>query len=155
MPDVKLHEARLRTVTGPGGAGKTRFAHELAQRVAPGYGGSLTTCLFATLRDPTLVMPTIARALGVREAGDTGALELVAAQLRGRRDADPRQQTLRATIEWSYELLSVDEQRTFRRLATLVGEPPAPRGDGARGPFLHARDDPGVRRGSSGGGGGG
>ena len=26
--------------------------------------------------------------------------------LKGGRDADPRQQTLRATIEWSYELLS-------------------------------------------------
>ena len=34
--------------------------------------------------------------------------------LKGERDADPRQQTLRATIEWSYDLLSEDEQRLFR-----------------------------------------
>ncbi|MGI8886022.1 MAG: adenylate/guanylate cyclase domain-containing protein, partial [Gaiellaceae bacterium] len=30
--------------------------------------------------------------------------------LKGGRDADPRQQTLRATIEWSYDLLSPEEQ---------------------------------------------
>jgi len=41
--------------------------------------------------------------------------------LKGERDADPRQQTLRATIEWSYELLSADEQRLFARLGIFVG----------------------------------
>jgi predicted ATPase len=41
--------------------------------------------------------------------------------LRGSRDADPRQQTLRATIEWSYDLLSDDEKRLFRRLAVFSG----------------------------------
>jgi predicted ATPase/class 3 adenylate cyclase len=41
--------------------------------------------------------------------------------LKGGRDADPRQQTLRATIEWSYELLSEDEQGLFGRLAVFVG----------------------------------
>jgi predicted ATPase/class 3 adenylate cyclase len=41
--------------------------------------------------------------------------------LRGDRDTDPRQQTLRATIEWSHELLSEDERRLFARLAVFVG----------------------------------
>ena len=41
--------------------------------------------------------------------------------LKGSRDADPRQQTLRATIEWSYDLLSDDERRLFRRLAVFSG----------------------------------
>ena len=41
--------------------------------------------------------------------------------LKGERDADPRQQTLRATIEWSYDLLAADEQRLFRRLAVFGG----------------------------------
>jgi predicted ATPase len=41
--------------------------------------------------------------------------------LRAGRGADPRQQTLRATIEWSYELLSADEQRLFWRLAVFSG----------------------------------
>ncbi len=37
------------------------------------------------------------------------------------RDAPPRQRTLRATIEWSYELLDEDEQQLFRRLAAFRG----------------------------------
>ncbi len=41
--------------------------------------------------------------------------------LRGGRDADPRQATLRATIDWSYGLLSPAEQQAFRQLAVFVG----------------------------------
>ena len=41
--------------------------------------------------------------------------------LKGGRDADPRQQTLRATIEWSYELLSAEEQQLFARLSVFAG----------------------------------
>ena len=41
--------------------------------------------------------------------------------LKGNRDADPRQQTLRATIEWSHDLLTPQEQQLFRRLAVFVG----------------------------------
>ena len=41
--------------------------------------------------------------------------------LRGGRDADPRQRTLRATIGWSYDLLNPDEQRLFRSLSVFVG----------------------------------
>jgi predicted ATPase len=39
----------------------------------------------------------------------------------GARDAPARQRTLRATIEWSYELLSPEEQQLFVRLAVFVG----------------------------------
>jgi predicted ATPase/class 3 adenylate cyclase len=41
--------------------------------------------------------------------------------LTGGRDADPRQATLRATIEWSHDLLDEQEQRLFRRLAVFAG----------------------------------
>ena len=41
--------------------------------------------------------------------------------LKGSRDLDPRQQTLRATIEWSHELLSPDERQLLRRLAVFIG----------------------------------
>jgi predicted ATPase len=41
--------------------------------------------------------------------------------LRGGRDADARQQTLRATIEWSYDLLDEPEKRLFARLAIFAG----------------------------------
>jgi len=69
------------------------------------------------------------------------ALELAAARLRlltpaallerldhaldlltsGSRDTPGRQQTLRATIEWSHSLLDDEEQRLFRRLAVFAG----------------------------------
>jgi predicted ATPase/class 3 adenylate cyclase len=39
----------------------------------------------------------------------------------GARDLPIRQQTLRATITWSYDLLTLEEQRLFRRLAVFVG----------------------------------
>jgi predicted ATPase len=41
--------------------------------------------------------------------------------LKGGRDADVRQQTLRATIEWSYDLLDAAEQRLFARLSVFRG----------------------------------
>ncbi len=40
---------------------------------------------------------------------------------KGARDSDPRQQTLRATIDWSYELLDPEEQRLLRALSVFVG----------------------------------
>ncbi|MCZ6662376.1 MAG: BTAD domain-containing putative transcriptional regulator [Actinobacteria bacterium] len=40
---------------------------------------------------------------------------------KGNRTAPPRQQTLRATIEWSYELLTPAARRTFRALGVFVG----------------------------------
>ena len=47
----------------------------------------------------------------------SGRLDL----LKGGRDADARQQTLRATIEWSHELLSAPERQFFARLAVFAG----------------------------------
>jgi tetratricopeptide (TPR) repeat protein len=41
--------------------------------------------------------------------------------LKGGRDADPRQQTLRSTIEWSHDLLSEQEQQLFARLGAFAG----------------------------------
>jgi predicted ATPase/class 3 adenylate cyclase len=41
--------------------------------------------------------------------------------LKAGRGVDPRQQTLRATIEWSYDLLDPEEQRLFRQLSVFAG----------------------------------
>jgi predicted ATPase/class 3 adenylate cyclase len=40
--------------------------------------------------------------------------------LRGDRDADPRQQTLRNTIEWSYQLLTDEEKDLFARFSVFA-----------------------------------
>jgi len=221
--------ARLLTLTGPGGSGKTRLALEAAAELVPEFKAGVFWVGLAPLRDPALVAETIGQTLGAKDGlaehigerellllldnleqvveaapelaslvetcpnlnllatsrellrvrgeveypvlpladpeavelfcarararpDDTVhelcraldnlplALELAAARasvlspkqilerlserldlLKGGRDADPRQQTLRATIEWSHELLSDAEQRPFARLAVFAG----------------------------------
>lgn len=39
----------------------------------------------------------------------------------GARTVDPRQQTMRATLQWSHELLSEPEKKLFRRLSVFAG----------------------------------
>ena len=41
--------------------------------------------------------------------------------LKGGRDAEPRQQTLRAAIEWSHDLLTPAEQQLFARMSVFAG----------------------------------
>jgi predicted ATPase/class 3 adenylate cyclase len=41
--------------------------------------------------------------------------------ITGGGDFEPRQQTLRATVEWSHDLLAAEEQALFRRMAVFVG----------------------------------
>ena len=62
---------------------------------------------------------------GVEAYGLQGTAALLRSQftlpLRGKRTASPRQQTLRATLDWSYTLLSDYERIAIRRLAVFVG----------------------------------
>lgn len=221
--------ARLLTLTGPGGSGKTRLAIEAATELVPEFKAGVFWVELAPIDDPELVLEEIGRTLGARDdlARDIGerelllvidnfeqvveggpvvaelvskcpnlhvlvtsrellrlreeveypvdplpaadaallfaersrlpvdetvtelcaaldnlplAVELAAARtdvlspkqilerlerrldlFRGSRDSDARQQTLRAAIQWSYELLDEDEQRLFARLAVFVG----------------------------------
>jgi non-specific serine/threonine protein kinase len=66
---------------------------------------------FAAARAATLGIPEVAGRLDDRFALLAG----------GRRTALPRHQTLRATLDWSYELLPASEQRLLRRLAVFAG----------------------------------
>jgi len=220
--------ARLLTLTGPGGSGKTRLAIEAAASLVTDFKAGVFWVGLAPLRDPALVNETIGQTLGAKdgladhigeremlllidnleqviaaapdlaglvescpnlrllvtsrerlrvrgeveyqvlpladpeavdlfcaraqtEPDDTVrrlcraldnlplAIELAAARasaltptqilerlsrrldlLKGGRDADPRQQTLRATIEWSYQLLTAKEQELFARVAVFA-----------------------------------
>jgi predicted ATPase/class 3 adenylate cyclase len=224
-----LDGARLVTLTGPGGSGKTRLAIEAASELVPEHRNGVFWVGLAPLRDPALVFVTIGQILGARgeltayigdremlllldnfeqvveaapdlsallescpnlhllitsrellrvrgevqisvppladpeavalfctraqlEADDTIAelcrrldnlplaLELAAARtsvlspaqilerlskrldlLKGGRDAEARQRTLRATIEWSHGLLTPEEQSLFARFAVFRG----------------------------------
>jgi predicted ATPase/DNA-binding winged helix-turn-helix (wHTH) protein len=59
-------------------------------------------------------------ALGIRDTLDRLAFRLEQLK-RGLRSAIPRHQTLKATLDWSYELLSDAERIVFRRIARFVG----------------------------------
>ena len=58
----------------------------------------------------------------VTSPGATGPhLTAATAAHGGARDAPARQQTLRNTLAWSYELLTTEEQHLFRHLAAFIG----------------------------------
>lgn len=59
--------ARLLTLTGPGGTGKTRLALELAALVAEDHVDGTWWVPLAGLADPALVLPTIASAVGAHD----------------------------------------------------------------------------------------
>jgi serine/threonine-protein kinase PknK len=62
-----LDQHRLVTVTGPGGAGKTRLAGRVAERVAGRFADGVWLAELAAVRDPALVPTVIAAALKVRD----------------------------------------------------------------------------------------
>ena len=62
-----LGDARLLTLTGPGGTGKTRLGLRLAAAVADRFPGGTWFVDLAAVRDPDLVHSTIAAALDLRE----------------------------------------------------------------------------------------
>jgi predicted ATPase/DNA-binding winged helix-turn-helix (wHTH) protein len=61
-----------------------------------------------------------AAALGIAQVA-VGLRDRFALLTRGRRTALPRQRTLRATLDWSHELLPETERRLLRRLAVFAG----------------------------------
>ena len=70
---------------------------------------------------PLAIELAAARAAVLSPAQLLGRLSKRLDLLKGGRDSDRRQQTLRAALDWSYALLSTDEQAVFRRLAVFAG----------------------------------
>ena len=76
-----LEEHRLVTVTGPGGAGKTRLAGQVAGQVAGRFADGAWLVELAPVADPAQVAGVVAVALGVREQPGLPAAEALARAL--------------------------------------------------------------------------
>ncbi|TFV84090.1 DUF4062 domain-containing protein [Microbacterium sp. dk485] len=75
--------ARVVTLVGPGGIGKSRLAIEVASAIAAD-GGEVAFALLESVGSPDDVLPAIARAVGVRDGGDRPLETALIAALDGR-----------------------------------------------------------------------
>jgi predicted ATPase len=73
-----LDRSRLVTATGPGGAGKTRLAGQVAGRVAGRFADGVWLAELAPVRDPALVPAVVAAALGIPERPGMSAAGVLA-----------------------------------------------------------------------------
>jgi predicted ATPase/class 3 adenylate cyclase len=78
-------EIRLLTLTGAAGTGKTRLALHLAADLLEEFPEGVFVVELAATRDPSLVLPTIAETLAVRELPGQSLEETLAEYLHGRR----------------------------------------------------------------------
>lgn len=68
--ESRLSSARLVTLTGPGGVGKTRLAVEAGWRAQPRYRDGVWVVELAALQDETVIGAAIAETLGLTSARD-------------------------------------------------------------------------------------
>ncbi|MBA3946617.1 MAG: AAA family ATPase [Herpetosiphonaceae bacterium] len=77
-----LEKARLVTLTGRGGSGKTRLALQIATKLLPSFPDGIFFVPLAPLSDPELVIPAIAQSLGVTTSGGLSLSERLQDYLR-------------------------------------------------------------------------
>jgi hypothetical protein len=124
-----LTESRLVTLTGPGGAGKTRIALEVAAGQVDQHDHGVWFVDLAPISDGALVPQRVAEAINVRVTDEESALEAVARALRDRRSLlilDNCEQVLEASAKSVQGILAaapaVRVLVTSRQRLALPGE---------------------------------
>jgi predicted ATPase/DNA-binding CsgD family transcriptional regulator len=125
----QLGQYRLVTVTGPGGAGKTRLAGEVARQVAGRFADGVWLAELAAVGDPAQVAAAVAAALGIRELPAVAAADALASALARRQlllVLDNCEQVIGAAAELCGRLLlGADDVRvlaTSREPLRIAGE---------------------------------
>ena len=126
---AQLAECRLVTLTGPGGAGKTRLAAEVARRVAGRFADGVWLAELAAVRDPAQVPAAVAAALGIHDLPAVAAADALAHALARRQlllVLDNCEQVIGAAAEVCGRLLlGADDVRvlaTSRESLRIAGE---------------------------------
>jgi predicted ATPase len=83
LRDPQGQEVRLVTLTGPGGTGKTRLAHQVSVELLDHFTDGVYFVDLAPIREPQAVLATIARTVGLRES-DRPLIDEMKNQLRSR-----------------------------------------------------------------------
>ncbi len=123
-----LEGARLLTLIGPGGTGKTRLALRLAARLLPAFDDGVFFVPLASIHDPLLVPPAIAQAVGCKELGNRSPLEALSERLSRSRTLlvmDNFEQVLAAAQDVGRLLAEASELKvivTSRAVLNLAGE---------------------------------
>ena len=77
--------ARVVTLVGAGGIGKSRLAIEVALRAGPRFADGVVFVTLENVVDPKLLLPTIAKAMGLGESGEVAVAQRLPAALAHRR----------------------------------------------------------------------
>ncbi len=123
-----LAGTRLLTLTGPGGTGKTRLALQLAAEASDDFTDGVFFVALDSVRDATLVAPTIATALGLALGGNIAPLDALVDHLREKRMLlvlDNFEQVVDAAIDVSRLLREAAEIKvivTTRIVLRVYGE---------------------------------
>ena len=126
---AQLAECRLVTLTGPGGAGKTRLAGVVAKQVAGRFANGVWLAELAAVRDPAQVPAAVAAALGIHDLPVAAAADALARALARRQlllVLDNCEQVIGAAAEVCGRLLlGADDVRvlaTSRESLRIAGE---------------------------------